>query len=190
MEMDFIKLTLMTCLLMFSTSATAFDVVAETGFHSGGDTLATAASTSSGTETLQAGDGYSFAAGIGMSMGQKAELIFTLGIKKETIYPDAGTISFVRYPVNLLLMIKSGFWRYGLGLTAHMNPLYKEEIGTTKQSIDFKDASGYLLDVRYVIFDDVFVAGRYTKIEYEIQNDPTTTAYDGSSIGLLVGIQF
>ncbi len=79
---------------------------------------------------------------------------------------------------------------YGLGITYHLNPLYREETSTVNQTIGFEDAMGYLLELRYTVFDKVYISSRYTRVDYEIEEDPANTSYDGSSIGLLVGIVF
>ncbi len=90
----------------------AAEYIAETGFHTGGDTIGSGYSVSAGTETLGGGDGYSLAVGFGFGMGDSSSLIFTVGMKKEALYPDDGTISFDRYPVNLLLMKNTGKLQY------------------------------------------------------------------------------
>ena len=186
--MEFIKLTFTIIFLLLSTVTKAADLLAEIGYHTGGDTLASGISANNGTETLDGGDGFSIAAGYDLIMGDSTELFITLGMKKDVVYPDDGTLSFVRYPVDMLLSFGSGRLKYGLGATYHLNPLYKKESLATNQTIKFKHAMGYMFDIRYIVFDRVFVSGRYTKIEYEIDGSTSNSAYDGSSIGLLVGI--
>ncbi|MDH5445410.1 MAG: hypothetical protein OEY52_07620 [Gammaproteobacteria bacterium] len=187
--MRFIRLITVVFMMVFALPAYAVDFVAEIGAHTGGDTMVKSNTADGSIENLRAGEGFSVAAGFGFAMGKSTDLLLTFGMKQEVIYPANGRISFVRYPIDLLFMFKSDKWAYGFGVTAHMNPLYKEETETSKQTVDFDNATGYLLDVRYVVFEDVFVSGRYTSIEYEVEDDLSNTTVQGNSIGILVGIK-
>lgn len=166
----------------------AAGLIAETGMHTGGDTLGNGVSVSAGTETLGAGDGYSVALGYRTEMGKSSDLIISFGMKQEVIYPDSGTIRFARYPLNVLFLFGAGKWQYGPGITYHLNPLYQNETAT-RQTLSFKDSLGYILEMHYRAFDRVYVAARYTIIDYEVDNVSTGTSIGGDSIGLLIGIK-
>lgn len=183
------QLFLAALCLLVSLPAAAVDVVGEVGAHFGGDTLVTVSQSDGSTDSLRAGEELSLAAGALFGMGQSLELTTTFGMKKAAVFSDNGAISFTRYPFNMLLLYKSAKWRIGGGLTVHMNPLYKVDTDTSKQKVGFKNALGYLFDVHYFLLDEVYIAARYTDIRYEVENDPTNTSYNGSSIGILVGVQ-
>ncbi len=183
------KYIVIPLLLWFPVAVCAADFVGEVGIHFGGDTMVTVNNTDGSTDSLKAGEELSLSAGVTFAISDAMDFIMTFGIKKEVVFPDDGAISFTRYPLNLLLLARSGNWHYGGGLTVHMNPIYKVDTDTQKETVDFKNAPGALLDIRYTVFDGVFVAGRYTYIEYEVENDPAGTTFDGSSIGILVGVQ-
>lgn len=183
------QFTALSLLLGMSLPLYGMDIVAETGTHSGGDTLKTAGVANGNVDSIRAGDGLSIMAGSGFEINQKTLFLITAGIKQEVINSENDRISFVRYPLDLMVQFNTRKLIYGIGATYHFNPVYREETTTTKQTIDFKNAMGYQFDVRYVLFEGVYVAGRYTKIEYEVENDPVNTTYDGTSIGVLLGIQ-
>lgn len=176
------------CLLV-SMPLCAVDLAGEAGVHFGGDTMVTVTDSDGKTDSLRAGEELSLAAGAAFRIGESMALTATFGMKKEAVFPDDGSITFTRYPFNLLLLYRSGKWRFGGGLTVHMNPVYKADTGTDRRTVEFKNAPGVLLDAHYFVIEDVYVAGRYTWIEYEVENDPAATSYNGSSIGILVGIQ-
>lgn len=176
--------------LLFSGAVQSAEWIAEGGLHFGGDTIVTVNGSDGSSDSLRAGEELSVAAGGAFSISETMQFMVTFGMKKEVVYPDDGAITFTRFPLDMLLLYPSGRWRYGAGLTAHMNPVYKEDRDSSKQTVEFKNAIGGLLDVRYFFLDELYVAGRITIIRYVIENDPANTGYNGSSLGGLVGFQF
>lgn len=175
---------------LFASSVKAADMLLEMGLHYGGDTIITVDENDGSRESLKAGEGFSIAAGMGFDINPDMQFNLSFGVKREVVYPAEGTITFVRYPLDMLFMQKKGNWRYGGGITAHMNPVYKSESLAGDETVEFKNAYGLLFDVRYFILQEIFVAGRVTWIKYKLENDPTNTSYDGSSIGVLAGFRF
>ncbi len=168
----------------------AIDFIAEGGLHFGGDTMVTVNNADGTSDSLKAGEELSVAAGVAFQASESTEIILTFGMKKEVVYPDEGTIIFTRYPLNGLLLYKADKWRMGGGLTYHMNPVYKVDTQTQQVTMDFSNALGLLADVRYFIFENAYIASRYTWVKYEMEDAPAERSYSGNSLGLLVAVQF
>jgi len=178
------------CFVLFSISARAADFLAEGGLHFGGDTITTVNKADGRSDSLKAGEELSLAMGIVFQSPPSFETIVSFGIKKEVVYPDDGAIIFTRYPLNALLLYRADKWRAGGGLTYHLNPVYKVDRESEQTIMEFNNALGLLFDVRYFVFEKVYLAGRYTHIDYVVTNEPAGRSYSGSSLGVLVGIQF
>ena len=177
-------------LIVSSQTAFAAEVTGEFGLHFGGDTMTNVQTQDGNSDSLKAGEELSLAVGNVFSLGDSMQLALTFGMKKEVVYPADGAITFTRFPLDMLLLNRSGRWRYGGGLTIHMNPVYRVDTDSQQQTVEFENAPGALLDVRYNIFDEIFIAARYTMVRYVVENDPARTGYNGNSLGLLVGAQF
>lgn len=191
--MDLVYLTrlLTGLLLIFSIQPViAMELTGEFGLHFGGDTMTNVQTQDGSSDTLKAGEELSLAAGGVFGLGDSTRLSITFGMKKEVVYPADGAITFTRFPLDVLLLTRAGQWLYGGGLTVHMNPVYRVDTDSKKQTVDFNNAPGALLDVRYSLFDEVFVAVRYTMIRYVVENDPARTGYNGNSLGLVAVVQF
>ena len=182
-------LLVLGCFVLFSLPARAADMIAEGGLHFGGDTIVTVNHEDGSSDSLRAGEELSVAIGVAFQLSEAIETVVSFGMKKEVVYPDDGTIIFTRFPLNTLLLYISDKWRMGGGLTYHMNPVYKLDRETNRQTMEFSNALGLLFDVRYFVFEKVYIASRYTHIEYEVENDPTRRSYSGNSLGVLVGVQ-
>ena len=183
----FIKILCLNILMI--NTAWAADITAESGVHYGGDAIATVNGTDGSPETLRAGEGMSIAGGFGFPLENNKQFIITFGMKQEVVYFSTGSIRFVRYPLDILMIKQRDKWAYGGGLTAHMNPQVKVETETVNQSTDFDNALGAVFDLRYFIFPEVFISGRITWIKYKVSDDPDNASYNGSSIGVLAGIR-
>lgn len=167
----------------------AIDMVGEAGLHFGGDTIVTVNNEDGSSDSLRAGEELSVAIGAAFQLSEAIEAVVSFGMKKEVVYPDDGAIIFTRFPLNTLLLYMSDKWCMGGGLTYHMNPVYKVDRESNEQTIEFSNALGLLFDVRYFVFEKVYIASRYTHIEYEMENDPARRSYSGNSLGVLVGLQ-
>ena len=170
--------------------ARAVDFIAEGGLHFGGDTVVTVTSESGSSDSLKAGEELSLAAGGVFRVTDTVDAVVTFGLKKEVVYPDGGAITFTRYPLNILFLYRDDNLRVGGGLTYHFNPVYKVDTETEQDLVEFSNSPGLLLDIRYFIHEYIYVAGRYTRIEYQTTSEPVEKHYDGSSLGVLLGFQF
>lgn len=170
---------------VISYSAQAIDFVLEGGLHAGGDTLVTATFTDGSTETIDAGEGLSLAIGARFDIADNLEMAITYGIKTAGISAQNGSIDWTRNPLNAILLYKMDNWRFGGGLTYHMSPVLEGD-GFAAGKVDFEDALGTLIDMRYFFGESAYVGGRATFIDYKVKNG--STSVNGNSIGVIVGI--
>ena len=174
-----------------SFTSKAADFVLDGGLHFGGDTLAIVYKNQSGNQQeIKAGQLVSVAVGARFDVSESLEMPVTFGIKFDAAsfddyYGNKVDVTFIRYPVNALLLYKAEKWRLGGGLTYHLNPEFKVKGGYYDYSKKFKDALGYLLEVRYFFSDNAYVGSRYTHIEYEVKSSSQTV--DGTSVGVVLG---
>lgn len=182
-------LACLSVFMLFSMPVCAVDFVAEGGLHFGGDTMVTVTTEDGSPDVLKAGEEISLAAGLVFPLSDSIVAAVTFGLKKEVVYPAGGAITFSRYPLNALVLYQFNNWRLGGGLTYHLNPVYKVDTETQQEVVEFSNAPGLLVDVRYFVHEYIYIASRVTWIKYAVENDPTGRRYDGSSLGVLLGIQ-
>lgn len=160
--------------------------VIEGGIHAGGDTLATVYA-GSDTDSIEAGSGASLAFGVRLNITEEMEAVITYGIKLDSITATDLELTFVRYPLNALVLLKSGDWHYGAGLTYHSGVEYERVSDFYGNAVvPFKDAIGFIADFRWFFSEGGYVGGRYTSIDYEVES--TGQTFDGSSVGVVVGV--
>ena len=106
----------------------------------------------------------------------------TIGWFSDTVSAENGSVSFTRFPLEIIPYYNFDKIRIGFGLTYHQNPeLDASDAGG--YDIDFDDALGTVLSAEYK-FSTGFAAGlRHTSIEYEASENTNYTK-DGSNIGL------
>lgn len=176
------------CLTCTSMPAIATDMFIEAGIHLGGDTLATASS-GNYDEKLKAGQLLSLAVGIHTELGEAVQGRLSLGYKFDSVSADNGDATFDRFPIEALVMKRSGSFMFGGGLAYHLSPEYEFNVSPSF-TIEFDDAVGLVLAFDYnskgEFADDWFVGGRITLIDYEAQG----ITVDGNSIGAVIGFMF
>lgn len=173
-------------ILFYSSSVFATNLVLEAGVHSGGDTLATVQFIDGDTQSIKAGGLISFAVGAGFDINETFESQLTFGYKFDSADAENGDIEFTRMPINAIFLYKSAQWRFGGGLTYHLDPTLEVSGAGAgfASNTDYDDALGFLLDARYFFSQRAYVGGRFTFIEYESQAGAT---FDGNSIGVVIG---
>lgn len=163
------------------------------GLHFGGDTLITVYDENDNMREVKAGQLLSAAIGVRFDISESLEMPITFGIKADAARYDSdnnggkGDVRFNRFPLNTLLLYKLEAWRFGAGLTYHINPKYTDKSDYYNYTAEFENALGYLAEMRYFFSDNAYVGSRYTNIEYELKNSSTGRKYDGSSIGVVLG---
>ncbi|MDH5445409.1 MAG: hypothetical protein OEY52_07615 [Gammaproteobacteria bacterium] len=167
--------------------------VIEGGYHNGGDTIRTIPSVNGESETIKAGSGFSLGFGVRFDVQEDIEAVVTYGSKIDGVRGrlvstgEEVEFTFSRSPLNGLVMFKKEDWHFGAGLTYHMNVEYEANLASLGSSTEkFKNALGVIADFRYFFSEGGYVGGRYTNIEYE--SESTGKTYDGSSVGVIVGV--
>lgn len=157
----------------------------DAGLALGGDKLATVTFTNGDTKTLHAGDGLFASMGAQHNFAD-TDWAFrgTLGFKYNAISASNGTISFTRYPLDLLAIYSHERHHIGFGLAYDMSG--RLDMDGFGPNADFKNAAGLVLQYQYWMF-----GVRYTSIKYKVSNcSGTCNSIDGSSLAFLFNYQF
>ena len=173
-------------LLITAGTASAGGLVLEGGLHLGGERFATVYTTT-GTTDINAGELYSLAIGVGLDLAPDIESRITIGIKEDGVIASNGSVKFTRYPIDVLVLKRTGGWKIGGGITYHMNPEYYDSTYFSPLSVQFDDALGLLLELDREL-GAVYIGGRLTLIDYQITG--SNSKFSGNSVGVVAGIMF
>lgn len=180
-----IKLSVVGLLLLAGSAQAASGLVLEGGLHVGGERLATVYTTN-GSSDINAGELFSLGIGIGLDLAPDLESRITYGFKEDGVYANNGSVRFIRYPIDVLILKRLNGWKIGGGLTYHLSPKYED---TTYPSVtyNFDNALGGLLELDRDL-GMVYVGGRVTLIDYKLTG--TGVSINGNSVGVVAGIRF
>lgn len=167
------------------------------GYDFGGKTLATVEEydyyNGYDTSEIRAGQGLGFEAGIAMENNQKnLELQLLIGYKFDRESTSNGSVTWDRIPLTSLAMIKKNKWKFGGGLTYHINPElsgsftgYENDGTYFNDSVDdeYDNALGAVLQAQYMISEATSIGIKGTFIEYKLKSDSSVTA-SGNSVGI------
>lgn len=171
-----------------------FEFVFGAGLATGGDELVkyrTVVTTpmfpgsTEGSSTLKAGGAvYLYLGGSFRFSGIPLRLQLTWGwfIDRTSDVDDLNS-TFSRFPVEAFLYYQHAKMRMGAGLTYHMSPTFEEDL--YKETIEFKNALGYFIDIGYVWRPSATISGRVTQIEYEFADGNYPIRISGESFGLM-----
>ena len=158
------------------------------GLDFGGDTMVTVIYTDGHDNDIKAGELAYFNAGVIIPNGTSDfETQFTIGWKFDKSSADNGDVSFDRFPIEMLEFYKLGRFRFGGGLTYHLNPSLDGDGVASAIEADFDDALGFVLQVDF-LFRQGSVGLKYTDIEYQVEGSEVDV--DGNSIGIVFGLRF
>lgn len=165
-------------------------LVLEGGLHFGGDQLAEVF-TSSGSESVDAGELYTLGIGVALDLAPDLESRITVGIKEDGVFADNGDVTFTRYPIDVLILRRTGNWKIGGGITYHLSPEFTASTVSTFDQAKFEDALGFLLELDREL-GPAYIGGRLTFIEYDSIPTATvrSTSISGNSFGIVAGIRF
>ncbi|HEY3644541.1 MAG TPA: hypothetical protein VGM16_04315 [Gammaproteobacteria bacterium] len=150
------------------------------GITDGGDALVTFTYTNGSTKTLHAGESAYLDAGMLYKFDPSWSLKTTLGWARASVDASNASVSFVRYPLDMLGVYSYGNNHFGLGLTYHMSPKVS---GAGLPSGDFDNALGLVAEYRYWIF-----GLRLTSINYKVSS--TGQSISGNSYGAFLNFTF
>ena len=193
------SLSLMTLAILSTNPLMASDLnpILQFGYDFGGTTLATVEQYDyyNGYETskVRAGQGLNFEVGAAVSSPESdLELQFLIGYKIDRESASNGSVTWDRIPLTTLLMMKKKKWKFGGGLTYHLNPElvgsftgYDENNDYFNDSVndEYEDSLGAVIQVQYMISEAMAVGIKGTFMEYKYKNDPSVTA-NGNSVGI------
>ena len=157
------------------------------GFYLGGDTLVD----TSDDFDLDAGNGLHI--GTGLLFTPENSVIafqFTVGYKfdyTEFERPD-GDASISSFPLEFMVYLKQNKLRMGAGIAYHLDPEFEFCLDNSKcNTTDFDDSPGYMIEAAYDLAELVYLAVRYTDMEYEANNIGDV---DASNLGVNLGFKF
>lgn len=196
-----IPLSLITLFTLSSSPLFATDLkpMLQFGYDFGGKTLATVEHydyyNGYQNSKIRAGQGLSFEAGAVIENPQSnLELQFLVGYKFDRESNYDGSLTWDQIPFSALAMFKSNRWKFGGGMTYHLNPeLSGSTVGDNNFNGSINDeydnAIGGIVQVQYNVSDAAAIGLRGTFIEYELKNNPSVIA-QGNSIGINFSYKF
>lgn len=180
------RICMLTGVMLPALSQAANGLI-QAGLHYGGDDLVTATFTDGDTAKLKGGGLFSFSAGVGFDLAEKAEARLMAGVKFDTIEAENGSAKFIRFPLEALYLYRSTEEvSIGGGLSYHLNPKISGDGLASSVGAEFDNALGFVLMLDYALPTNVYFGVKLTKIDYEIQG----TSFSGNSIGATVGYRF
>jgi hypothetical protein len=199
----FKKISLITLLTLGTLSASdTLKPIIQMGYDFGGTKLATVTHEDYygySTYDIRSGEGLSFEAGAVLSNdNSNMELQLLIGYKFDYDSADNGDVTWDVIPFTALAMFTSNKWKFGGGVTYHLNPeldssfpIYDSTGNFVSNGIDDKydNAIGGVIKMQYRITPSLDFGLKGTIIEYELKDDPSVTA-NGNSIGFVIGYTF
>jgi hypothetical protein len=185
---------LLTLLTLGSLNAESLKPIFQMGYNVGGTTLATIERDGyydSSINKIRAGQGLSFEGGAVLD-APNMELQFLIGYKFDQESASNGEVTWDMIPFTALALIKSNRWKFGGGVTYHLNPeLVGSFKGVDNNGEDFHDkvddvyenAIGGVAQIQYMATDNFAIGIKGTFIEYKLKEDNTITA-NGNSVGI------
>ncbi len=161
------------------------------GFTGGGEDLVKLRFERGGSENVEAGGEIVFGGGVIFAPRDSVlQYQFTLNYHSDGALAENGEVSFDRFPLEALLFFAEGRHRAGFGLSYHLSPELEIDIdGSPRETVDFEDALGIVVEYNFEISPQFLLGLRYTDIDYEVDGSPSTSV-DGNHAGLLFYIRF
>ncbi len=189
------KISILTLLTLSSIHANQdLKPMIQMGYDFGGTTLATIERDGyydSDINKIRAGQGLSFEVGAVVD-NPNMELQFLVGYKFDQESASNGEVTWDMIPFTAVALFKSNRWKFGGGLTYHLNP---ELLGSftgydadgkyfnDKADDTYENAIGGVVQVQYMVTDNFSMGLKGTFIEYQLKEDNSITA-NGNAIGI------
>jgi outer membrane receptor protein involved in Fe transport len=164
--------------------------IIKAGIDTGGDTVVTANFIGGDSERVRANEG-AFVGG-GMSWVDDSgnlEVEIALTYKFALVDANNGDIEFTRVPLDAMLFYRTTNFRFGGGLTYHINPKIQGDGIVGGLDIQLKDALGLLLQADWRITQKINLGLRYTYVEYKAEGNFTGTA-KSDGMGVVFSMRF
>jgi outer membrane protein with beta-barrel domain len=173
------------------------------GADLGGDTLISLPVSGGGSDTrkLTAGQGLFLGAGASiLSEAKDLEGEVTLSYKFAGISAQNGDITWSVLPLDALLFYRIPNFRFGGGITFHLNPTLKGSGVASGLQANYKNAAGLVLQGDYMFGDKIKLGLRYVGVKYQadtittagglqVNSNPPSTAKT-NSIGVVFTVSF
>lgn len=193
-------LSLVSLLTLTTLSATdSLKPMLQVGYDWGGTTLATVYHDYEAPNNIQAGQGLNFEVGasLGNPNSNMMELQFLAGYRFDSDSASNGEVTWDVVPLTALAMFKAQRWKFGGGVTYHLNPTLSGGFSGYDNGVYFNDsvndqyddAVGVVTQIQYMATPAFAIGLKGTFIEYKLTNDATQTA-KGNSIGILLSYTF
>jgi hypothetical protein len=170
-------------------------VLLRIGVEYGGDTVKKIMS-SQGTDMLSAGGQVAFGAGVLIHPQAAWTLEATLGYKFERLVYTSGTAELTRFPMDVIASLRTGDVRAGLGVTAHLAPMFSCNVPSAcVESVPLDVAYGLVSQIAYGLHGrgswGIDLALRVTFIRYTGDGVKQLTGgdqlIDGRCVGAFIG---
>lgn len=157
----------------------------------GGDDLVKVKFKNAESEKIKAGGLLMLGGGVLLTPGSGAvSLQLTLNYHFDSITAKNGDASFDRFPLEAIVFVNNGRHRFGAGVSHHLSPEADFDFDNQpKDSAEFDDATGLVVEYDYSITSAVRIGLRYTAIEYEA-SDFVGEKVDGDHVGLTASLAF
>ncbi|NNL56832.1 MAG: hypothetical protein HKO71_03705 [Pseudomonadales bacterium] len=140
-------------------------------------------------EDIRAGELFMFSGGAVYTQ-DTLQLQGTIGYHVDGIFGHNGDAGFTRWPLELLAFLNTPQWRLGGGITHHLNPKLDIDIdNSTDVRVNFKNATGVVLQADYRLSEQFNIGLRHTAIEYET-DDANNVEIEGDHTGLILTFNF
>jgi len=189
------KLSLLSLLALSYLSASQdLKPILQIGYDVGGKTLAIVEHNDyydSSINKIRAGQGLSFEVGAVVD-APNLELQFLVGYKFDQENASNGEVTWDVIPFTAIGMVKSNRWKFGGGVTYHLNPelvgSFREQENNgnsfhNKVDDEYENAIGGIAQIQYMATKNFTIGLKGTFIEYKLKEDNKVTA-KGNAVGL------
>jgi len=153
------------------------------GAGAGGDELISATTTDGDIETLKAGSGVTFAAGVDYRINPSFSMLASVAYQTDRRKAENGTLEFSRVPVELLAFWHpSANWRVGGGLRYVSNAKLTGSGVVSMRDIDFDSSTSGVLEGEYLMGPHLGFQLRYVHDSYKV--DGVRGKIDGNHAAL------
>ena len=171
-----------------SFAATTGGLFLEFGYDFGGETLLEGYYTDGTTDEIKSHSGLNLAVGASAPISKVMLLSASIGYKYDSMNASNGSISLNRIPINLMAHTRSGNHFLGAGITHQKNVGLECEIDSMcDATLDFDDATGFIVEYNYNALGEMRLGLRYTKLSLTATGLPTV---DASGVGVILGGRF
>jgi hypothetical protein len=174
------------------------------GAEAGGDTLISvpvSGSSLGDTKKIRAGEGLFLGGGASVLSDEKdLELELTLSYKFSGITAQNGDINWSVLPLDALVFYRIPNWRFGGGLTYHINPSLKGSGVAGGLNADYKNALGIVLQGDYMFGEKIKLGLRFVGVKYKASSissssglqvsEPPPADAKTSALGIVFTVSF